>query len=179
MPRPFIPRSEFPIGVGVKSHTPIVRGSGRSVAGEARKAFRVEGLDEILHRISAVMNAVTAREAKQVYYDAAERLRDRARANAPYDSKRTRGWHLRDAIFVDWGAENKPTVLVGVRYGLTDLAGYGIIPGTGAPHAHLVEYGSARSSARPYMRPAISQEAGAIASDIKRGLLKIVEGATK
>ena len=156
-----------------------ISGSRRSVTGEARKALQIEGLEEIHDRLAAIKNAVTGRQVKDVYYAAGRRLRDRARANAPYDPGRKKGIHLRDAIFVDWGEENKPNVLVGVRYGLADLTGYGIIPGTGAPHAHLVEYGSARTSAHPYMRPAIAQEASAIANDIKQGLLKIIESATK
>lgn len=145
-----------------------ISGSRRSVTGEARKALQIEGLEEIQDRLAAIMNGVTGRQVKDVYYAAGRRLRDRARANAPYDTGRKKGTHLRDAIFVDRGDGNKPNVLVGVRY----------FP-NGAPHAHLVEYGSARNSGHPYMRPAIAQEAAAIASDIKQGLLKIIEDAVK
>lgn len=146
----------------------VISGSRNSISRDARKAFQIEGIDEILDNVSRVIDGVSGKKAKEVYYEGGKILRDAARRNAPYDPGRKRGTHLRDAIFVDEGPENKPNALVGVRYN----------PG-GAPHAHLVEYGSSRSQAQPYFRPAIVSAGPRIGETIKKGLRKIIEEAPR
>jgi HK97 gp10 family phage protein len=124
------------------------------------------GQREVIAKLKEIMNATNAREVKQVYYEAGTILRDQIRANAPYDPKRKRGTHLRDAVFVDEGREDAPDVLVGVNY-------------RKAPHAHWSEYGNARHAATPYFRPAISQTVPRIAQKIKDGLLAVIAKAVK
>lgn len=139
-----------------------------SVSREAAKAFRIEGIAEIQANIAKVMNRAVGTAAKDVYYRAGVILRDRARANAPYDPGRKKGTHLRDAIFCGRGDPTKPNVLVGVRYKVP-----------GAPHAHLVEFGTSKWAGKPYFRPALAQSGPQIASTIKDGLLKIINDATR
>lgn len=132
-----------------------------SINAEAKKAFKVEGLEEILANVSKVINKTTGAEAKNVYIKAGLVLRDKARQNAPFKSGA-----LRRGIFAARGDENQPNVLVGVNYKI-------------APHAHLVEYGTVRMSAFPYMRPAVTMTAPQIGQMIKDGLLKIVASYAK
>lgn len=146
----------------------IISGSRRSVSASARKAFQIEGIEEIQANLARVLDEVTGEQAKDVYYEAGKILRDAARAKAPYDTGRVKGTHLRDAIFVDRGEKIKPNVLVGVRY-----------KAPGAPHAHLIEYGSHKAPAQPYMRPAISGTASRIGKVIEQGLRKVIENAPK
>jgi HK97 gp10 family phage protein len=136
-----------------------------------------QGQREVIEKLKEIMNETTAREVKQVYYEAGTILRDQARANAPRSKTRTKGTHLADAIFVDMGRDDDPNVLVGVRYSPN-----------GAPHAHLVEYGrqlknaefgSEKVAARPYFRPAISQTIPLITQKIKDGLLAVIAKAVK
>jgi HK97 gp10 family phage protein len=124
------------------------------------------GQREVIAKLKEVINATNAREVKQVYYEAGTILRDQIRANAPYDPKRKSGTHLRDAVFVDEGREDAPDVLVGVNY-------------RKAPHAHLVEFGSVKTAAKPYFRPAISQSIPRITQKIKDGLLAVIAKAVK
>lgn len=142
----------------------VASGSRNSISKDARKAFQIEGLEEIQARLAKIINGVTGKEAKQTYYEGGKLLRDQAVYNAPYDPGRKKGTHLRDAIFVSWGDDNKPNVLVGVRYNPK-----------GAPHAHLVEYGTVKMSPSPYFRPAVGQTASVIAATIKNGLQAIIE----
>lgn len=132
-----------------------------SINAEAKKAFKVEGLDEILANVSKVINKTTGAEAKEVFLSAALKLRDKARQNAP----RVTG-NLRRGIFAARGDENKPNALVGVNYRI-------------APHAHLVEFGTVRMAARPYMRPAVTMTGQEIGRMIREGLLKIIENHHK
>lgn len=140
----------------------IVRGS-RKTTGKSPWTSQVEGLDEILANVARVIDHATGVKAKKVYYGAGATLRDEARRRAPFKSGR-----LRSKIFVGWGTENKPDVLVGVTYG----------PG-GAPHAHLLEFGRYGKGigARPYFRPAIAATSPILAQMIKDGLGKLIEKA--
>lgn len=144
----------------------VISGSRNSISGDARKAFQIEGLDEIQRKLGDIIDAVNGKKVKEVYLEGAIILRDEAKKNAPYDPKRKSGTHLRDAIFAARGDDNKPNVLVGVRY-------------KSAPHAHIVEYGSVKTSAHPYIRPAIAATGSKIASTINDGLLDIIEDAAK
>lgn len=148
-----------------------ISGSRQSISGAARKGFAIEGLKEIQDKLSKIVNEVTGREMKRVYLDAGKELRDQIRRNAPYDPKRKKGVHLRDAIFANAGPENIPNVLVGVRIGRKYRGG--------APHAWLIEYGSSRSRAQPYLRPALSQKGPQIGRTIKDGLLDIIAKNTR
>lgn len=143
-----------------------ISGSRGALSGAARKGFAIEGLKEIQDRLSKILNETTGREAKRVYLGGGIILRDQVRRNAPYDPKRKKGVHLRDAIFAAAGPEDIPNVLVGVRIGRRYQGG--------APHAWLVEYGSSRSRAQPYFRPALTQTGPKIGRTIKDGLLEII-----
>lgn len=144
--------------------------SGVGVSRSARQAMRLDGMDEIRAAMKDIMDAPTAIEAKQVYLRAGGILAAQARANAPVSGvppskspPRKKGTHLRDAIFVALGDLTKPNVLVGVSY-------------KKAPHAHLVEYSP---NHQPYFRPAITQTAGAVANEIRTGLLDIIIQSTE
>jgi HK97 gp10 family phage protein len=125
-----------------------------------------QGQRAVIAKLKEIMNATNAREVKQVYYEAGTILRDQIRANAPRSTTRKSGTHLADAVFVNWGRDDAPDVLVGVNY-------------KKAPHAHWLEYGNARTAAQPYMRPAISQTVPRIAQKIKDGLLAVIAKAVK
>lgn len=46
-----------------------------------------------------------------------------------------------------------------------------------APHAHLIEFGTSRMSARPFFRPAVDAYADKVLSNIKNGVKNLVEKA--
>lgn len=146
--------------------------SAQSVAGIS---FRINGIKEINARVGKVISAMRGEEkiaagqsAKDVFVEAAQVVRGFARTNAPYDDRRKKGTHLRDAIFVNAGDPGQPNALVGVRY-----------KAPGAPHSHIVEYGSVKMAAHPFMRPAIQQASESVKAIIKNGLLKIIANNSK
>jgi len=82
-------------------------------------------------------------------------IRDGARELAPYDPSRSEGTHLRDAVMVKR------------LQGTNDIMRIGTLTGSspkGAPHAHLVEFGTVKMSAKPFLRPAalFTQQATAV-----------------
>lgn len=132
-----------------------------SIYREAQKALRFEGLEEIERRLSAVIDRTTGAAAKEVYLKAGLKLRDKARELAPIKTGA-----LRKSIFAARGDENKQNVLVGVNYKI-------------APHAHLIEYGTVRAPAHPFLRPAVSATKDEMRAIIRDGLEKIIEDAAR
>lgn len=149
--------------------TPI---SGRSISGETKKAFAIEGMREALDNLAKVMNAVSAREAKEVMYDAGSIIYREIVKNAPVDDG-----DLKNAVFVGRGQESKPNVLLGIGYGK-------------GPHAHLVEYGTEKRhhksgkyvgyvNANPFVRRSIDATAEQVKRRLIDGLRSVVLRHTK
>ena len=139
-------------------------GSGRSVSAEARKALRIEGIEEIQAKLANVINAATGKQAKDVYVEAAVYGKNQVVPLVPVKTGA-----LRRAIFAARGDENKPDALLGVNYRI-------------APHAHLVEFGHGGphpAGPHPYMRPGVTRAAPGIARIIKDGLLQVIDDAAE
>lgn len=134
---------------------------------------QITGFEELDRNARRVAGAVGAAKAKKVYADAGSVIQNRAKQLAPYDSKRKKGVHLRDAIFMYTRNPRESFVIVGVRY-----------EPRGAPHAHLLEFGHATRNGgfappKPYMRPAVTGESANAGKIIREGLLAIIEDAAQ
>lgn len=132
-----------------------------SINREAQKALRFDGLEEIEAKLSKIINRATGTAAKEVYLKAGMKLRDRARSMV-----KVKTGNLRKGIFAARGDASKQNVIVGVNYKI-------------APHAHLVEYGTVRAPAHPYMRPALSASKDEMRRTIQDGLEKIIGDAAR
>src|SRR5687767_4229075 len=93
----------------------------------------VKGLDQLFRNLDLVGKVPTTKEGKEVFFRAGKIVRKYARYFAPYGKDRKKGTHLRDAILVSRGPLAFPDVLVTVRYRRP-----------GAPHAHLLEFGTVK-----------------------------------
>ena len=128
------------------------RVSGSAVT--SGRLIKVQGVPESLETIKRLLKSFSSREFKrQVCFPAAAPAYFKAKADVSFDRLRpqriAKGWiterrHLRDAIFMAYGDDNKPNVLVGVNHWI-------------APHAHLIEYGwVGKPGGIPFLRPAQS-----------------------
>lgn len=152
---------------------------------QGKGKFAIYGLPELFNKLNALGSVV---EEEPVYSllmrGGAIPLRDKARANAPYDPKRRRGVHLRDAIIAAYGDDSRS------RSGPNVMAG---VDRKKAPHWAIVEYGTSRfvgrsfdplfgfsvererrNIARPYWRPAVAEMKPTIASNWAAGLKQII-----
>lgn len=143
----------------------------RRIRTVARRAFRFEGMDELMEKLDEMTARVTGQgdgirtarlgdDIKDVLMVPANRLAEKARQYAPEGET----GNLKDGIFASKGDPNQPSVLVGVNMKL-------------APHAHLVEFGHAGPAPappHPFMRPAVETTKGQIRADIEDGLRKII-----
>ncbi len=75
-------------------------------------------------------------------------IADEAKLNAPFNPERKTGVHLRKAIQLkkDKQNRNKFGWVVGTEYKGSKAA----------PHAHLLEYGTVKMAAQPFLRPAFA-----------------------
>jgi hypothetical protein len=130
-------------------------------AARLRKVGNEIGIDtsDVEAGVAKMMNRVTGpRFKKEVCMPAAQiavtEIRDFIRPL-------TKTGKLDSAVFADYGDEKKPNVLVGMNY---RKAGY----------AHIVEYGSVRSRAKPYFRPGITAARSPMAASLATNMKKLI-----
>jgi len=128
----------------------------------------IAGMDRLMRNIKLVGEVPNTAAAKAVFHKAGLVVRKYAMYFAPYDPKRKKGTHLREAILVSDGPLAFTDVLVTVRYRRP-----------GAPHAHLIEFGTVKSGAHPFMRPAAATAAGEVQAIIHKELMPLIKGAPK
>lgn len=129
-------------------------------------SVELAGIPELLKQLTRVGGIPGSTRAQKILLAGGRVLRDEARRRAPFDPTRTTGTHLRDAIIHTrgrWDPAN-PSIVVMVRRRRR-----------GAPHAHLLEYGTRRMQARPFMRPAVAVVGGRIVEQIARDLARAIE----
>ena len=142
----------------------VISGRRRTVGSGARKALRIEGIEEIENNLDRVLNATTGKAMKEVMMQAALVARNIVRDLAPLGKT----GNLKKAAFAAFGDPSKPNVLVGMNYKI-------------APHAHLVEFGHAGKAAgpHPYFRPGITIAAPRMKPILEAGFRKVIEEAPK
>jgi len=134
------------------------------------KKYKMEwNIPELVQKLEALGAAVDGKRIIDALMVAAMTVRNEIRSRAPYDPKRKQGTHLRDAIFAGRGQPEKdpkgPSVLFGVNY-------------KRAPHAHLLEYGTVKMSAKPYFRPGVTASRDAVAGHLAGGIQAVIAEAT-
>ncbi len=126
------------------------------------------GLNKLASNLELLAQIPKTAEAKAVFVKAAQPIRKWARYFAPYDKNRKKGTHLRDAILVSPGPKIFPDVLVVVRY-----------KRPGAPHAHLLEFGTVKMAPHPFMRPAVSTGRGEVEQILHKDLLALIKSTPR
>lgn len=130
--------------------------------------MKLEGLEKLFRNNDLIARVPNTKAGKAIFHRGGLVVRKYARYFAPYNKDRKKGTHLRDAILVSDGPLAFTDVLVTVRY-----------KRPGAPHAHLLEFGTVKMAARPFMRPAASTARGEVESLIKKELLALIKSTPK
>ncbi len=128
---------------------------GMKITGTKEVILNLKDLDkDIIEDVQSAINS------------GAKKVADRARANAPLGPT----GNLKRAI------KDKPMPIKLPQFPLVAIAVVDRNKKTGAPHAHLVEYGGrgGRMPAQPYLRPALDHSKSEIISGIDSALSKAV-----
>lgn len=99
---------------------------------------------------------------KSAFRIGANLVKKEAKKRAPYDNKRRAGTHLRDAIVVKSYWSEKRLFKIG-----TMTKGK-----ARAPHGHLLEFGTVKMPARPFLLPAFKESESKIKTKIIESLAK-------
>ena len=122
--------------------------------------FNTGELEAVLNKLPIEMKKKVTRNAVAA---GARVIRNEARKLAPYNTRRTGGIHLRDAIRSERIKSTNDVFRIGTR-------------SREAPHAHLQEFGTVAHRARPFLRPAADSSqmkvAGRMIDNLSKGILK-------
>ena len=144
----------------------------------------VTGLKELQQQIDNIIKAFGPGPVESVLFRGAEVFAAAARQKAPYNPRRKKGIHLRDAIIVRRlrrrGSEPAPSIAAVDR--------------KKAPHAYLVEHGSGerviksgrlrgkplgKMPRQPFMRPAWNENKARVLQQITNDLGQLVDQAVR
>ena len=148
--------------------------------------FSITGLDELLGKLSEVTQDTKRKGGRSALRKAAQVIRDAARANAESLDDSATGRKIAANIAERWnGRLFKRTGDLGFRIGVLHgarIGGQGN-PDEGingpTPHWRLLEFGTEKMAARPFMRPALDQNAGAVSDVFVREYGKAIDRAIK
>ena len=118
--------------------------------------FNTSELDSILNQLPTEIKRKVTRNSVRA---GANIIRKRAEELAPHDESRQKGIHLRDALIVRRVKSTNDIFRVGVRGGKG-----------GAPHGHLLEYGTVKMPAKPFLLPAFKNMKQEVIKRIVRNL---------
>lgn len=149
--------------------------------------FSITGLDSLLGKLDSVTDDVKRKGGRFALRKAAQIIVDKAKQNAQRIDDSETGRTIADNIAMRWnGRLFKRTGDLGFRIGVLTGSIRNMEPGnpdTGpggaTPHAYLVELGSERSRAQPYLRPAMDTSMGEVTDEFVRQYERAVDRALK
>ncbi len=127
--------------------------------------INLDGMRQLQRQIERLAKAFPEGKTEEISLQAAEVIAEDARQRAPVESGR-----LKRAIQAKrWKrGKSESVVLAAVDRSKN-----------GAPHAGLVEFGTSRTAAKPYFRPAVESKSGESRRILEQGLRQLVEEAVK
>lgn len=149
--------------------------------------FTLDNIDGLLNKMKQVDYEVRKKGGRFALRKAAQVVRDAARANALRMDDSQTGRTIAGNVAERWnGRLNKRTGDLGFRIGVMQgavLPAKGETPNEAAggptPHWRLVEFGTEKMAARPFMRPAMESNIPAVTSAFITNLDAAIDRAIK
>ena len=140
-----------------------------------RMSATVKGLDKILDKLDAVDNVHKTRALRDGLAAGGAEAVDAAKRDVPVDSG-----DLRDSLHVGGYTELTPGYRRVRKFGELDgPQGSGksvqVYLGSTLPYAHLVEGGTRRVAARPYMRKALDEKQAAVLKAVDKSIQTVID----
>lgn len=150
-------------------------------------SFKITGLDSLLGKLENLKYETKKKGGRSALRKAAQLVRDAAKAGARRLDDAETGRAIADNISERWnGRLNKQTGDLGFRVGVLQgarlpKAGEKVNEGQGAPTPHwrLLEFGTEKMAARPFMRPALATNIDAATDTFVREYEKAIDRAIK
>ena len=150
-------------------------------------SYEMTGLPELLGKLDGLEYDLKRKGGRFALRKAAQVLREQARQNAARIDDPTTGRSIADNIDIRWsGRTFKRTGNMMFRLGVLTGSTRNLEPGnpdtgTGGatPHAMLVELGTEKAPAQPYLRPAVNQAGQEAVSEFIKQYGKSIDRALK
>jgi len=123
--------------------------------------FKIEGIAGAVKKIKQLSNSLKGKGMSDTLLRQAQVIAEDARNRAPLGPTGNLKRSLHARMLGD--RPNFPKVAIAA------------VDRRIAPHAHLIEFGTSKMSARPFFRPAVDAHASKVISNIKDGAKKLVE----
>lgn len=120
--------------------------------------FNVEGIDAMANKFQKLANALSCTVIENDAFEKARIIAEDARSRAPLGPTGNLKRSL-IARLLDKRGNNPRTAIAAVDRKI-------------APHAHLIEFGTCKMSARPFFRPAVESHSEGIIGNIKERIDK-------
>lgn len=124
---------------------------------------KIEGSEELNSKFEKIVEAMGYDKVEDILYKKAEIVRDTIRDKAPLGPT---GNLRRSAMAKRMPPGRVPIVIAGIDRRI-------------APHAHLLEFGTVKMSAKPFFRPAWDSVKDKINRDLAKEFGKAIEAVTK
>ena len=127
--------------------------------------FKIEGILEMTSKLKQLSGSLKGKAMGDTLLKQAEIIAEDARDRAPLGPTGNLKRSLLARLLVD-------------KTGFPKVA-IAAVDRKIAPHAHLVEFGTSKMSAKPFFRPAVDAHGGKVIDNIKNGAKKLVEKAAR
>ncbi|AHE52635.1 HK97-gp10 family putative phage morphogenesis protein [Sphingomonas sanxanigenens] len=141
-----------------------------------RMSARVDGAQSLVRKLDRFTEATSNKIQRQVLMEAGEIIADRARELVPVDSGDLRGSitvsdkvRAYDGQGLTLGIGGPVTIYIGPQRGSKPDGFYG----------HMVEWGTVKMAAQPFMRPAFDSTRGQVQSRIRNDLAAAIAKAAR
>lgn len=134
----------------------------------ARSSVRLEGFGELQAQLTALQNCASPDEIEEIELEGAEIMADKVREKVP----------------VRTGLLKRNVITKILRRYAWNRAAPAIVamnehPQLGAPHAHLIEFGTVKMAARPFFRPGVIESQDAAIARIQERIAEKIEQAAR
>lgn len=146
--------------------------------------FKIEGLDSLINKLESINWDLKRKGGRTALRKAANLVRDAAKTGAERfdDPETARSIAKNIAVRFDSKRFKRTKDLgfrVGVRYGARLKDGGDPSANAPTPHWRLLEFGTSKMAARPFMRPALANNIGAVTDTFVREYEKAIDRAIK
>lgn len=152
----------------------------------AEGSFSLVGVEQVLKNMEYVSDTVRGKKGRAALRKAGMIVVNAAKAAVERNDDPETGRKISDNVAIRWnGRRNKATGDIAWRIGVLKGARLpknnheGAAAGTATPHWRLLEFGTKTAIAKPFLRPALANNVGAVTASFVDELTKGIASAIK
>lgn len=142
-----------------------------------KTSVTIKGLDDVVRKLDKIDTVQADKGFQEGLVNGCVEIIDEAKRRVPVKSGM-----LKDSLHIGGYTKRTPEYKKNGRYGALPKPvgsgkGFGVYIGSTLPYAHLVERGTRRTSAKPFLRPAVDTKERVLVKKTEEGVQKAIDGA--